>query len=74
MSGAHHQQALHHTTGRNLSHGILTVLGKESNEMISGIAGLGHIFITVGLTVFLLNLGRAVKEPDDGSAKASVNA
>ena len=57
-----------------ISHGILTVLGKESNEMISGIAGLGHIFITAGLTVFLVNLGRAIKEPDEGNTKASVNA
>ena len=62
------------TVGMQISHGILTVLGKESNEMISGIAGLGHIFITVGLTVFLVNLGRAIKEPDEGSTKASVNA
>lgn len=61
------------TVGMQISHGILTVLGKESNE-ISGIAGLSHIFITVGLTVFLVNLGRAIKEPDAGSANVSVNA
>ncbi|WP_267911252.1 hypothetical protein [Corynebacterium macginleyi] len=29
----------------------------------------GHIFITVGLTVFLVNLGRAIKEPDEGIPK-----
>ena len=57
------------TVGMQISHGILTVLGKESNEMISGIAGFGHIFITVGLTVFLVNLGRAIKEPDEGIPK-----
>lgn len=61
------------TVGMQISHGILTVLGKESNE-ISSIAGLSHIFITVGLTVFLVNLGWAIKEPDAGSANASVNA
>lgn len=62
------------TVGMQIWHGSLTVLGKESNEMISGIAGLGHIFITVGLTVFLVNLGRAIKESDDGNANAAVKS
>ena len=41
-------------------HGTLTVLGKESSAMISGIAGLGHIAITAALIVFFVALRRAV--------------
>lgn len=41
-------------------HGSLTVLGKESNAMISGIAGLGHISITAGLIVLMVALSRAL--------------
>lgn len=29
--------------------------------MISGIAGLGHIFITIALALFVTALGRAIK-------------
>lgn len=42
-------------------HGILTVNGEESSAMISGIAGLGHIFITIALTIFVTALGRSIK-------------
>ena len=41
-------------------HGSLTVLGQESNKMISGIAGLGHMLITAGMIVFFVALRRAV--------------
>ena len=40
--------------------GSLTVLGRESNAMIAGIAGLGHIAITAGMIVFFVALRRAV--------------
>lgn len=50
------------TVAMMIWHGSLTVLGKESNAMISGIAGLGHICITVGLVVFVVLLGGAIKE------------
>ena len=42
-------------------HGILTVNGEESSAMISGIAGLGHIFITIALAIFITALGRSIK-------------
>ncbi|WP_297740265.1 DUF2871 domain-containing protein [uncultured Tessaracoccus sp.] len=45
-------------------HGSLTVLGKESNAMISGIAGLGHISITAGLVVLMVALSRALPARD----------
>ena len=40
---------------------ILTVNGEESSAMISGIAGLGHIFITIALVLFATALGRSIK-------------
>ena len=41
-------------------HGSLTVLGEESSAMISGIAGLGHIFLAAGMIVLFVALRRAV--------------
>ena len=51
------------TTAMMVWHGSLTVLGQEGNAMISGIAGLGHIFLTIGLACFIIALGRAIKQP-----------
>lgn len=39
-----------------LTHGIMTVLGKADSPMIAGIAGLGHIFLTIGLGFFFAAL------------------
>lgn len=43
-------------------HGSLTVMGRESNKMIAGIAGLGHMLVTAGLIVFFVALRRAVTD------------
>ena len=51
------------TSGMLIWHGSLTVLGQESNAMIAGIAGLGHMLITAGMIVFFLALRRAVLRP-----------
>ncbi len=48
------------TSATLIWHGSLTVLGQESSAMISGLAGLGHILITAGMSVFFVALGRAV--------------
>lgn len=48
------------TSAMMVWHGILTVTGGESNAMISGIAGLGHIFLTIGLILLFLMLRTAV--------------
>ncbi|GAA2537147.1 DUF2871 domain-containing protein [Microbacterium mitrae] len=48
------------TSAMLIWHGTLTVLGKESSAMISGIAGLGHISITAGMIVFFIALRRAI--------------
>ncbi|GGL77048.1 DUF2871 domain-containing protein [Glutamicibacter protophormiae] len=52
-------------------HGSLTVLGKESSAMIAGIAGLGHIALTVGMILLFVMLRRSV--PAAKTSKA-VNA
>ncbi len=52
-------------------HGSLTVLGKESSAMIAGIAGLGHIALTVGMILLFVMLRRSV--PGAKASKA-VNA
>ncbi|WP_210603962.1 DUF2871 domain-containing protein [Brevibacterium oceani] len=48
------------TAGMMVWHGSLTVLGEESNAMIAGIAGLGHIALSVSLVLFFLALRRKV--------------
>lgn len=50
------------TSGMLIWHGSLTVLGDESNSMIAGIAGLGHIAITAGMILFFVALRRAVAD------------
>ena len=48
------------TSAMLIWHGSFTVLGQESNKMISGIAGLGHMLIPAGMIVFFVALRRAV--------------
>jgi len=45
-----------------LTHGTMTVLGKETSAAISGIAGLGHIILTVGLGFFFQVLLQSIKK------------
>lgn len=48
------------TAGMMVWHGMLTVLGQESNAMIAGIAGLGHIALSVSLVLLFLSLRKAI--------------
>ncbi|KAA2265090.1 DUF2871 domain-containing protein [Solihabitans fulvus] len=48
------------TVGMMALHGSLTVLGKASGAAISGIAGLGHILLTVGLVLLFITLGKRI--------------
>ena len=48
------------TAGMMVWHGTLTVLGQETNAMIAGIAGLGHIALSISLVLFFLALRRKV--------------
>ncbi|WP_270790300.1 DUF2871 domain-containing protein [Enterococcus diestrammenae] len=45
-----------------LIHGTMTVMGIESSAAISGIAGLGHIIMTIGLGFFFAILFGSVEE------------
>lgn len=61
------------TAGMMVWHGSLTVLGQESNAMIAGIAGLGHIALSVSLVLFFLALRKKVVagKAVTGGAKAA---
>lgn len=49
------------TAAMMITHGIMTVTGVESSAAISGIAGLGHILLTVSTVLLFLALGKAIK-------------
>lgn len=61
------------TTGMQLAHGIMTVLGAESSKLISGIAGLGHMSITAGMVLLFVMLRRSVgtRKPAEKAAVAA---
>lgn len=58
------------TSAMLIWHGSLTVLGQESSAMISGIAGMGHIILTIGMVLLFLCLRKAIVE--DAAAKKIV--
>lgn len=45
-----------------LIHGSMIVMGMESSAMMSGIAGIGHILLTIGLGFFFKVLMDSVKK------------
>ncbi|MHC5268945.1 DUF2871 domain-containing protein [Enterococcus sp. LJL98] len=45
-------------------HGIMQVLGKADHAAISGMAGLGHIILTIGLFFFFQSLLSAIKKTE----------
>ena len=61
------------TAGMMVWHGSLTVLGQQSNAMIAGIAGLGHIALSVSFVLFFLALRKKVGagKAVTGGAKAA---
>lgn len=65
------------TAGMMVWHGMLTVLGQESSAMIAGIAGLGHIALSVGMVLLFLTLRKAIVADrsvtaDQSTASASI--
>lgn len=48
------------TLGMLLLHGTLTVLGYPDSAAISGIAGIGHLLLTIGLGFFFHSLLQAL--------------
>ena len=55
------------TAGMMVWHGSLTVLGQQSNAMIAGIAGLGHIALSVSFVLFFLALRKKVVTASENS-------
>jgi hypothetical protein len=53
------------TVGAMLVRGTLTVLGHSTGAALDGIAGLGHIVLTVGLVLFFINLGKRIPSSSD---------
>lgn len=52
------------STGTMVWHGMLTVMGQEViSPAISGIAGLGHSIMSIGLILFMIALGSKVFKP-----------
>ncbi|WP_166968711.1 DUF2871 domain-containing protein [Brevibacterium atlanticum] len=62
------------TVGMMVWHGSLTVIGEESDAMIAGIAGLGHIALSVSLVLFFLALRKKVVDAAQGEAPLSNRA
>ncbi|MFG2822365.1 DUF2871 domain-containing protein [Kitasatospora sp. NPDC048365] len=56
------------TVGTMTVKGTLTVLGHQVSEAVSGIAGLGHIVLTVGLVLLFVLLGKRLK-PEAAAAE-----
>lgn len=48
------------TSAMLITHGTLTVVGLESNKMIAGVAGLGHMLLTAGMILLFLSLRTAL--------------
>lgn len=58
------------TSASLIWHGSLTVLGRESSSMISGIAGTGHMLLTAGMVLLFLSLRSAIRGPLRNTAHA----
>ncbi|UKD56048.1 DUF2871 domain-containing protein [Amycolatopsis sp. FU40] len=56
------------TVGGMVVHGTLTVLGKESGAAIAGIAGLGHILLTVAFVLLFVGLHARIWKPAETKA------
>lgn len=51
-----------------VTHGTMTVLGRETGAAISGIAGLGHIGLTLGLACFFMAVKERVEAAESTAA------
>lgn len=49
-------------------HGSLTVLGEQSTSAIAGMAGMGHILLTIALVLLMAALGRRIFDRGDRGA------
>jgi len=49
------------TAGTLIWHGLLQIAGQEAGPAVAGIAGLGHILLTIGLGCLLFSLNRPLR-------------
>lgn len=49
------------TAGALVWHGLLQVFGQEAGAAIAGVAGLGHILLTIGIGCLLFSLNRPLR-------------
>ncbi|MFI9630728.1 DUF2871 domain-containing protein [Streptomyces sp. NPDC052042] len=61
------------TTALMAVHGTLTVLGKDTGAAISGIAGLGHILLTLALVFFFLCLHHRLRPDFAGTTQTDTS-
>ena len=54
----HYNAGLLVTAGMMVAHGIMSYQGVEASGMTAGIAGLGHILLSVGLIFLFIALGK----------------
>ncbi|GAB3275572.1 DUF2871 domain-containing protein [Actinocorallia lasiicapitis] len=54
--------------------GTRTVLGHETPEAVAGLAGLGHIVLTIGLVFFFITLGKRLTSESDSEKQAPAQA
>ncbi|MEU5532047.1 DUF2871 domain-containing protein [Streptomyces sp. NPDC020362] len=55
-------------------HGTLTVLGHSTGAAIAGVAGLGHVLLTVGLVLLFVTLGKCLPAASRPAATAEGTA
>ncbi|WP_314147330.1 DUF2871 family protein [uncultured Leifsonia sp.] len=60
------------TAAMMVVHGSLTVLGEASSAAIAGIAGMGHILLTIALALLMVSLGRRIFGADRAAAAPAV--
>lgn len=58
----HYSVGLLMTIGAMFAIGLVQANGGESNPTLNGISGLGHILITAGVIIFIVNVKKAIKK------------
>lgn len=56
------------TAGTLTWHGLLQIAGQEAGPALAGIAGLGHILLTIGLGCLLFSLNRPLRSRLDAAS------
>ena len=57
------------TVGMMVTHGSMTVVGNESGDAIAGIAGMGHVLLTIALVLLFVSLYQALFSNRVGTGK-----